>query len=177
MRKNFVRLFLHGAVSLIICGQFAGCASIVSGGPKKVTVNSRPPGARVMVYDKSGKVIMTSQTPATLSLDRSSGYFRGEDYRIVIEKPGYKRAEITVRAAINGWYFGNLAFGGVIGMLVVDPLTGAMYTLDPDKIDQILTPVGSGRSSEGRKPGLGLILKDQLTPEQASRLKLLTVNG
>jgi hypothetical protein len=42
-------------------------------------------------------------------------------------------------SSVSGWYFGNLAFGGVIGMLIVDPLTGAMYNLTPDKIDQPLT--------------------------------------
>jgi hypothetical protein len=77
-----------------------------------------------------------------------------------------------VHATINGWYFGNLAFGEMIGMLVVDPLTGAMDTLKPDHIDQALTPTG-GRSG-GRKPGLGIILKEQLTAEQVRKLERLT---
>src|SRR5436305_14092712 len=77
-----------------------------------------------------------------------------------------------VHATINGWYFGNLAFGGVIGMLVVDPLTGAMYTLEPDQIDQTLTPARG--ASGGRTPGLGIILKEQLTADQVRRLRSLT---
>ena len=49
-------------------------------------------------------------------------------------------------------------------MLVVDPLTGAMYTLEPDHIDQTLIPA---RGATGkRKPGLGIILKEQLTADQ-----------
>jgi len=32
---------------------------------------------------------------------------------------------------MSGWYWGNILIGGLIGMLVVDPLTGAMYKL-PD---------------------------------------------
>src|SRR5437764_2744893 len=143
MHKQLIRLFLNPAVSLVLCLHFGACASIVSGGPKNVTINTHPPGAKITVYDKQGKVVSSNQTPATLRLQRSSGYFQGQEYRIVIEKPGYKRAEVTVRATINGWYFGNLAFGGVIGMLVVDPLTGAMYTLEPDHIDQTLTPAGA----------------------------------
>jgi hypothetical protein len=35
---------------------------------------------------------------------------------------------------LNKWYFGNILLGGVIGMLVVDPLTGAMYSLDEDYV-------------------------------------------
>ncbi len=172
MYKKLIGGLLTTVVSLLICLHFGACASIVSGGPKKVTVNTKPPGARVTVYNKEGKAISTNQTPTTLSLVRSRGYFQGEDYRIVIEKPGYKRAEVTVHATINGWYFGNLAFGGVIGMLVVDPLTGAMYTLEPDHIDQTLTPAGG--ASTGRRPGLGIILKEQLTAEQVRKLKSLT---
>jgi hypothetical protein len=31
-------------------------------------------------------------------------------------------------------------FGGLIGMIAVDPATGAMYNLMPNKIDQTLSP-------------------------------------
>jgi hypothetical protein len=165
-------LFTTG-FSLMICLHFGACASIVSGGPKKVTVNTQPPGARITVYNKEGKVISTNQTPATLRLDRSHGYFQGEDYRIAIEKPGYRRTEVMVHATINGWYFGNLAFGGILGMLVIDPLTGAMYTLEPDHIDQTLTP--SGAATSKRPTGLGIILKEQLTADQVRRLKTVMV--
>lgn len=35
---------------------------------------------------------------------------------------------------MNGWYIGNLLFGGIIGLLIVDPATGAMWTLIPRKL-------------------------------------------
>ena len=172
MHTKPIRALLRTGIGVILCVCLAGCASIFSGGPKRVTVNTQPTGAKVTVYDRTGKVILTNQTPAVLRLDRSHGYFKGEDYRLVIEKPGYKRVEVAVESRINGWYFGNLALGGVIGMLVVDPLTGAMYTLEPDHIDQTLTP--AKETTGGRKPGLGIILKEQLTAEQVGRLKCLT---
>jgi hypothetical protein len=31
---------------------------------------------------------------------------------------------------MDGWYIGNILFGGLIGILIVDPLTGAMWKLD-----------------------------------------------
>jgi hypothetical protein len=34
-------------------------------------------------------------------------------------------------STIDGWYWGNLLIGGIIGMVFVDPLTGAMWKLDP----------------------------------------------
>ena len=35
---------------------------------------------------------------------------------------------------MNGCYFGNVLFGGRIGLLAVHPATGAMYTLEPKGI-------------------------------------------
>ena len=34
-----------------------------------------------------------------------------------------------LRATIDGWYWGNLFLGGILGMLAVDPATGAMWAL------------------------------------------------
>lgn len=35
-----------------------------------------------------------------------------------------------------GWYIaGNLLVGGILGWLIVDPLSGAMWTLSPAQVD------------------------------------------
>jgi hypothetical protein len=44
----------------------------------------------------------------------------------------------SVDCNVNGWYIDNNLFGGLIGMLIVDPITGAMYKLSPDKLDASL---------------------------------------
>ncbi len=50
----------------------------------------------------------------------------------------------VVQRILNGWYFGNIIFGGIVlGMLIVDPLSGAMFTLDSDKVDMVLESLGS----------------------------------
>jgi hypothetical protein len=36
-----------------------------------------------------------------------------------------------ITSKIDGWYFANIVFGGLIGMVIVDPATGAMFKL-PD---------------------------------------------
>jgi len=51
---------------------------------------------------------------------------------------------------LNGWYIGNLLFGGLIGLLIVDPLTGAMWTLDPKDINLILEKKTAGLPSDRR---------------------------
>jgi hypothetical protein len=171
MKNHLFTPLWNSVTAVVLCLSLTSCASIFSGGPKKVTINTTPPGAKVTIYDKYGKVVSTKQSPAVVPLDRSTGYFAGQEYRIVIEKPGYKPTEVRVSATINGWYFGNLLIGGLIGMVIVDPLTGAMFTLSPDHIQETLTP--AQRSSLKRGPGLGIMLKDQLSPEQIQNLTRL----
>ncbi|HEY5298883.1 MAG TPA: hypothetical protein VIK59_13330 [Verrucomicrobiae bacterium] len=110
---------------------FTGCASIIDGGSKSVHINSNPEGAKVTISNKSGREICVQTTPAIVTLERSSGYFRGEDYKIVFEQAGYYSYETHIKSTIDGWYFGNIIFGGPIGILIVDPATGDMFTLAP----------------------------------------------
>jgi hypothetical protein len=41
---------------------------------------------------------------------------------------------LKIKSKIDGWYFGNLIFGGLIGLVIVDPLTGSMWTLSPREL-------------------------------------------
>jgi hypothetical protein len=54
--------------------------------------------------------------------------------------PGYEPAEVQLKPSLSGWYFGNILFGGLIGMVAVDPNTGAMFNLMPNKVEQTLVP-------------------------------------
>lgn len=107
-----------------------GCASIVSKSSWPVTINSNPSGATVNVKNKHGIAIHTATTPATIVLESGDGYFSSANYSFYFEKDGYSTSMASLSGNMNGWYIGNLLFGGVIGFLVVDPLTGAMYKLD-----------------------------------------------
>jgi hypothetical protein len=77
-----------------------------------------------------------------VKLDRGAGYFKGAKYNVVIEKPGFSKKEFVVDSSLMvGWYlFGNLLFGGLIGWFIVDPATGAMWSLDPDETYIELAP-------------------------------------
>lgn len=112
-----------------------GCASIVDGGAKSVQINSNPEGAKVTISNREGKQICIQTTPAKISLDRSSGFFEGETYTLAFELPGYYPYETHVQSSVDGWYFANIAFGGLIGMLIVDPATGDMFTLSPREVN------------------------------------------
>jgi hypothetical protein len=110
----------------------AGCASIVSKSDWPVTFSSNPKGAEIVISDKSGREIHRSITPTTLTLPASSGYFSAARYEFEVKMAGYTATRGTVSAGLNGWYLGNLLFGGLVGLLVVDPATGAMFRLPED---------------------------------------------
>jgi hypothetical protein len=118
-----------GLAGLALAFLMAGCASIVSKSDWPVTFNSNPKGAEIVISDKNGKEIHRSITPTTLTLPASSGYFSAARYDFDVKLAGYTVSKGTVSANLNGWYVGNLVFGGVVGFLVVDPATGAMFRL------------------------------------------------
>ena len=65
-----------------------------------------------------------------------------EEYKITFNKNGYEQKVVYITAELNGWYIGNILLGGLPGMLLVDPLSGAMYKIaDEDRsIHEKLTP-------------------------------------
>ncbi len=114
-----------------------GCASLVNGPTQAVTINSVPDGADVSVTNSAGEKIHTGVTPVTLTLKRGASYFKSESYTIKYAKAGFASKELAISGSMSGWYIGNILFGGLIGMLAVDPVTGAMYVL-PENVSQSL---------------------------------------
>ncbi len=123
-------------VILILALCFVGCASIVSKSTYPVTINSSPDGAEITVTDSDGKVYLEAITPATISLKAGAGFFKGANYTVTFELPGYTKHTAEINRRVDGWYIGgNLFFGGLIGWLIVDPATGAMWTLNDLYVD------------------------------------------
>lgn len=114
---------------LLAASLLSGCASIFSDSRYPVSVTSSPPGASFEVKDKHGKTVYNGTTPATVKLDSGAGYFSGAEYTFTFRKDGYNEQSSFIDSGIDGWYWPNILIGGVIGMLIVDPLTGAMYDL------------------------------------------------
>lgn len=117
----------------------SGCASIVSHAQWPVTINSNPSGANVTIKDKDGVDMQRGTTPMTMTLASSRGYFSPAAYTFSFDKEGYLPATTSLSANMNGWYIGNLLFGGLIGFLIVDPATGAMWRLD-NRVYSTLSP-------------------------------------
>ncbi|MEJ5375395.1 MAG: hypothetical protein WHX93_02315 [bacterium] len=126
--------WLMGATVLAL----AGCASIVSKSNWPVNVTSTPPECRVVLKDKRGMEIFRGTTPTVVTLPARSGFFSGADYSLVFEKEGFEPVTVSLSSELNPWYIGNILFGGLIGFLVVDPATGAMFKL-PEQVHGTLT--------------------------------------
>jgi len=110
-----------------------GCASIVSKSSYPVTVSSEPTGATVTIKNKHGVAMHKGETPLTVTLPSGSGYFGPGDYTLDFQLQGYQPQHTVMQAGLNPWYIGNILFGGAIGFLIVDPLTGAMWKLPEQK--------------------------------------------
>ncbi|MBK9107742.1 MAG: hypothetical protein IPM92_05015 [Saprospiraceae bacterium] len=49
--------------------------------------------------------------------------------------------EVKVDCKIIGWYWGNILFGGLLGILIIDPITGAMYKLKTNSVNEDLSKI------------------------------------
>lgn len=121
----------------------SGCASIVGDSKPKVGIYSQPTGAKYDVVSSTGRVVVSGVTPGNVILETSRGYFKRESYSVIFHKQGRADTTVPLKSSISGWYWGNIAFGGIIGMLIVDPLTGAMYTLPEDVVGTLPSTVSS----------------------------------
>jgi len=100
----------------------AGCATIMHGTTQDLGISSTPTAATVTV-DKMEK----GSTPVIAKLSRK------DNHTVHIELPGYLPFEATVTRKTSGWVWGNIVFGGLIG-LAVDAITGGLYNLTPEQI-------------------------------------------
>lgn len=151
----------------------SGCATLFNGQSQSITISSVPEGAQVTVSNRAGQRVHVGETPVTLTLKRGAGYFKSEVYTLSFSKPGYADERITISGSTSGWYFGNILIGGLIGMLAVDPVTGAMYSL-PKEVSATLQAHDSlGAEEEAR---LHIVSVETLSAEQMKQAVLLSSN-
>ncbi len=135
MKKTFFKFAMLTVAAPLL---FSNCASLFSKSIYPITINSNPNGATVTVTDKKGTEVFKGQSPATVTLKASSGFFARAQYQVKISMQGYAEQIVPVNFKVDGWYWGNLFIGGILGMLIIDPATGAMYKLDTPPINVTL---------------------------------------
>ena len=131
-----MKKYLMSLCLVIMSLYLGGCASIVSSSSRNVTISSEPDLAQVEIINiKENNIsILKANTPHTLNMDASAGFFQPAAFKIKLSKDGYLPIEKELKANLNGWYFGNIVFGGLLGVLIVDPATGAMWKFYDNKI-------------------------------------------
>ena len=131
MKKYFKFLFFISPILLL-----AACASVVNGKKQDISINYNTDGVKVKVFDNNGTVVYDNISPYSIELERGKGYFKGRSYSIEASKEGYQTQTYSLKPEISNWYFfGNIVIGGLIGWVVVDPLTGGMYRLSPETLN------------------------------------------
>jgi hypothetical protein len=131
---------------LLLLIYFAGCATLFKGSKKNIVFTvSGSEDADISVYEltpNSEKKIGTGKSGVQYELKTGTGYFQKARYKVEATK-GTKKTEKFLETKLNLlWYLGgNVALAGpasgMVGYLIVDPLTGAMWDFDLEGKDQV----------------------------------------
>lgn len=142
-----IRKSIFSVVLLALCLCFSQCATIIRGSNQRVVILSQPKVANIEIDGQSA-----GQTPFFSKLERR----RKHVVRVSLD--GYEPYEITLNRKMNGWIFGNILLGGIIG-IAVDIATGSMYSLTPKDVyaDLQVKPTAGSRTADGMY--LTLVLK------------------
>lgn len=124
----------------------AGCASIMHGTSQDIGFQSTPTNAKVTVDG-----LPMGNTPVVAKLSRKDNHI------VKMNLDGYQPFEATLTRSTSGWVWGNVVFGGLIG-LAVDAMTGGLYNLNPNQISgqlaQGVTPQGKPPTAMISKEGI-----------------------
>lgn len=116
----------------------SSCATIVSKSTYPVAIKTVPADASFIIVNGKGKEVYSGKTPTVVYLKAGESFFRPGRYTILFEREGYEGDVFPVHARLDSWYFGNIIFGGLVGMLIVDPASGAMYKIDTQLVSLAL---------------------------------------
>jgi hypothetical protein len=109
-----------------------GCASIMSGRNQNLVFHSNPSGATVKIDDKE-----VGRTPLTHAMAKDG------EHHATFEKEGYKSSTFKLEKRLNGWFWGNIIFGGLLGSST-DAGTGSMREYAQGQYMATLEPLGAG---------------------------------
>ena len=163
--KKSVIAILSGCCLITL---LSGCASVLCGPQQKVAFNSRPSGAEVIIYNSRGEIVAERTTPCVAKLDRRSpDYLESANYVVLIRKEGFAPVQIPLNGTVNRAFFANALNGG-LGM-IIDPVTGSMWTLSPAAVDANFT--SETAMSFSHDGGLMVALKEEVPQELVGYLE------
>lgn len=120
---------------LLLAPVLPSCATIVSDARTLLHIDSIERAASVRVLDHEDRAIFEGVTPCEVLVDNSVGYWQGARYTVEVEKAGFLPRRIELESDIDPAFFGNVFLpGGLVGSLIVDPWSGAMFELVTDRV-------------------------------------------
>ena len=104
---------------LAAAGFLGGCVTLTTSSSQTVALTTEPPGA-ACTFKREGQIIgIINPTPGSLSVTKSHS-----DIDVTCTKEGYVDAAGRVGSKFQAMTFGNILFGGIIG-IAVDAVSGA----------------------------------------------------
>ncbi len=152
-----VGLMGGGALALLV----ASCATIMHGTTQQVSISSTPSSAKVLV-DR----VPTGDTPVICKLSRNSSHV------VRLELDGYVPYEMTISKKVSGWVWGNLVFGGLIG-LAVDAVSGGLYQLSPEQVQAEMKKQGVAGRPGGDELFVAVVLEPDPTWKPVGALQVV----
>ena len=141
-------------------GFLSACATIVEGNDQTVTVMTQPPGATCKLVRGETVVAVVNPTPGSIQVEKSH-----DDISVLCEMEDHESGAGTLASRFEGMTFGNILFGGLIGV-AVDAGSGAMHDY-PGSITLIMPPKQFGSASERDKFYDNLVASVRLEAKKA----------
>lgn len=135
MKKTLLTLSLLAGLAPVL----TGCATIMDGSKQKISFSSNPSNAVVTV---DGRII--GKTPMTEDLSTK------DIHTVKMNIDGYHPYEMTLTKKTNSWVWGNIIFGGFLG-LGIDAITGGLYKLTPEQVSADLKVKGLSSTTTAHK--------------------------
>jgi hypothetical protein len=132
--------------------------SNIDGTNRMVDPQGIPSSIAVSAIDTDGQRVCEGMTPLVIPQKRPGPDFKAEQYCIVFESQGEQKGIWLSASIAAGWYLaGDNSCGGFIDLLIIDPLSGAIWTVDPSLVP-LFPDFGMPRCTGG----LGVVLAYQV---------------
>lgn len=145
-----MKIFKNATTFLLIVTfitALTSCATIINGTRQSVGIASNPTNASIWV-DQT----YVGCTPIVIEMSRKDNHI------VRLELDGYQPYEATFSRHISGWVFGNILFGGLIG-LAVDAISGGIYRLTPEQVQAELRSNNIAYSKNSKESYIAVVLK------------------
>lgn len=134
------------------------CATIMQGTKQSIGISSNPANAGIWIDN-----CFYGQTPMIVKLTRK------DNHLLRLQLDGYLPFEATFTRQMSGWVFGNIIFGGILGV-AVDAISGGIYRLTPEQIQAELHQNNMTCKANGNQSYVAVVLQTDPSWEKIGQM-------